>query len=393
MLPDNTGDKQTDAPEACHEQQRRQTHGPDARGEIGLDGCIRGEEGLRQRLETYQHQRPKCIIHKDKCGNSQESATNEPVGQCLRQSRPAPTMLMEAVARIGRNSLPPHDLGSCARMSSALHARIGRAYDRACSAPESNEPEPAEAGGFFPEAGGFIPEEAVVPTHAPVLLLHQLSNALAPFHLDAVTRDEVESLLRQSAESSEDGTTIRRDDFIEVLEIVLGEQEERDSEASDAYDPAADDDDDSVYETDEANTRQAQNRMPKRKDLHEKARFLYRLLLERIPLVPSSALATYDKNRNAPTEVDDRQLETRRIGLEELRYAAQSLGERTTTHEVRVMLTCSLQKCSRKRAHTSGPILGKNDPRTRALGYRSALHGLIYRFTYMTYKTGMLDTI
>lgn len=254
-------------------------------------------------------------------------------------------------------------------MSIALRARIGRAYDRACGVTKSDGPENEAPGGFLPDAGGFIPEEAVIPTHTPTLFLHQLPNALAPFHLDAMTQDEVESLLRQSTEPSKEGPTIRRDDFIEALEIVLGEQEERDSDASDAYDPTADDD--SVSGSDEAESSRSRNRMPKRKDLHEKARFLYRLLLERIPLVPSSALATYDKDKHVPTEVDDRQLETRRIGLEELRYAAQSLGERATTNEVRVMLTGSSLKCSRRRAHTSGLTPLKGGLRTRVLGYRS----------------------
>lgn len=250
-------------------------------------------------------------------------------------------------------------------MSNALRARIGQAYDRVCARNDTQNEAP---GGFIPEAGGFLPEVEEQFDTSPVLALDRLPQALAAFDLDVGIQDEIETLLKQSAYETEDGLMISREHFIEALEIVLSQQEFSESDASENYVPDYEEGSDSASDPEEK--RIHSDSLPKRKDVHEKARFLYRLLLERIPLVPSSALPSYPKDQHVISEVDDHQLESRRIGIEELRFAAQSLGERPTSNEVRVLLISSW-KCSRKRAPIFALSHTTKDPRILESDFKS----------------------
>lgn len=64
---------------------------------------------------------------------------------------------------------------------------------------------------------------------------------------------------------------------------------------------------------------------------------MYRLLLERIPLVAPTMLETYSY-KGVRTDVTEQEIDTRRIGIDELRFAARSLGESPSTTELAEML-------------------------------------------------------
>lgn len=240
-------------------------------------------------------------------------------------------------------------------MGGALRARLGAAFDRACAPPSAPvHHEEDTQGGFFPEAGGFLPDDGGFLPEAggfvadkppsgrassPALELDRLPLLLVNLGVDGELHEEVSALLRSQAEPTQSGPVLRRAPFLQVLEAVLNEEEmaspesEAPSDASDTFEPAqASDSDDS----DSAPTsRSTRSHMPRSKALHKKARILYGLLLERIPLVPSASLAERAKSTTVRTDVEEEEIDTRRIGVAELRYAAQSLGETPTTAEVR----------------------------------------------------------
>ncbi|WFC97743.1 hypothetical protein MYAM1_000462 [Malassezia yamatoensis] len=214
----------------------------------------------------------------------------------------------------------------CARLAGALRRRIGRAYDRACAS--NNAALEATAASTY-EAGGFLPEGDESTQTTARLKLEQLPKVLASFHLDVATQEELTSLLEGNAVVSEEGRFINREDFVEALEILLSAQDVSESEASDEFVLS----DEARSETSDDSTKSSDFSIPKSKNLHDKARFLYRLLLERVPLLPASTLATMTPDKHLSVDIDDRMLETRRVGIEELRYAARSLGEKPTTAE------------------------------------------------------------
>lgn len=239
-------------------------------------------------------------------------------------------------------------------MGGALRARLGAAFDRACAPPGAPvRHEEDTQGGFFPEAGGFLPDDGGILPEAggfvadkppsgrasPALELDRLPLLLVNLGVDGELHEEVSALLRSQAEPTQSGPVLRRAPFLQVLEAVLNEEEmaslesDAPSDASDTFDPAQTSDSD---DSDAAPTsRSTRSHMPRSKALHKKARILYSLLLERIPLVPSAALAERAKSTTVRTDVEDEEIDTRRIGMAELRYAAQSLGETPTTAEVR----------------------------------------------------------
>ncbi|WFD41828.1 hypothetical protein MPSI1_000464 [Malassezia psittaci] len=212
-------------------------------------------------------------------------------------------------------------------MAGALRRRIGRAYDRAC-VPNGSAYEATAASTYG--SGGFLPEGDESTHITGQLKLEHLPKVLARFHLDAATQQELTSLLENNAVASEEGRHINREDFVEALEIVLSAQDDSESEASDEFVLS----DEAGSESSDISTNSKNFSIPKSKNLHDKARFLYRLLLERVPLVPASTLATMTPDKHLSVDIDDRMLETRRVGIEELRYAARSLGEQPTTTEV-----------------------------------------------------------
>lgn len=184
-----------------------------------------------------------------------------------------------------------------------------------------------------------MPEETTASSAAPGLGLAHLSQALHASGVPEEQHAQLEAMLATHAQNSAHGPVIERTRFIDALErgldeIPLASDDSDDSDAASAYDPTSDSDDAQPKRKVRKSARTYAT-MPKSKALRTQARLLYQLLLEQIPMVHPSALSSHVKSARARTDVDDHEIDTRRIGMDELRYAAQALGETPSSAEVR----------------------------------------------------------
>ncbi|PKI84748.1 hypothetical protein MVES_001087 [Malassezia vespertilionis] len=261
-------------------------------------------------------------------------------------------------------------------MADAVRAAIQDAYECAVKEDNGASLEAAHGGGFLPEDEGVALDNAVPDISG--LPTYKLRAALSKLGLSRSKKNAVQQRLFASAEPGDEGLMIPRDTFARVLEVVLlhdtipsllpanGQDEDglTDSEEEDEFLPHQDTSDEEAHNA----------RMPNSAILKTKARFLYRLLLERIPLKPGAALDSATNARTVRAEIEEDEISTRRIGLSELRYAATSLGEKQSTTELTAMLEeASTYFQADGRASCTDPRIG------------------IEEFTYMVWKTGILD--
>ena len=238
----------------------------------------------------------------------------------------------------------------------SLHTRISEAYAAACG----NQRVPADSGG------GFIADED------PMLPLSSLSAALTSLGLQGDLYDEVYELLQDNAVMSTGSTrsgrarrakAIPRDTFIETLAVALRDVPESalvdlnkgDEEESDDYDAGGEvdtdisEDDDLVddFSDTEVVYRPMQPRLTSAQ--RDRAAFLYSIVLERVPLVPPQALHEQVPDRSFVRTVDAEEVRTRRIGIEELSFALQCLGEPMALKEMNEMLEVATPGSSERR--------------------------------------------
>lgn len=268
----------------------------------------------------------------------------------------------------------------------SLRARIAAAYDAACDTDAA-----AEGGGFV--ADSFL------------LSVDALPRVLNSLGVTGELQEEVQQLLEANAEPQRRGTkVIEKEPFIQALEAALGGVDEDEESmpvedtgrrrsrrraaptsfsraaASDSgsevseemYDPERDasfaesDDDAEIAEPNRtpkarpAASRGAGARMGDASMAH--ARVLYGLLLERVPLAPPVALRRLPgKTHDVRKDVDAEEVQTRQVGIDELRYAAQSLGEKFSDTELQEMLQVAAEMGggpSSGRSGSSAPRIG-----------------------------------
>ncbi|WFD33609.1 hypothetical protein MCUN1_000422 [Malassezia cuniculi] len=228
-----------------------------------------------------------------------------------------------------------------------LHTRILDAYSAGCGAPRAS----ADTGG------GYIAEEE------PMLPLSSLPSALASLGVHGDLYDEIYETLQDSAVMATNSTrsgrarkakAIPKDAFVEALSEALKDVPESalavdlnraDEDDSDDYEAGGEDavddvsDDDVVAdlsEEEEDIIRPVRHRLSTAQ--RDRAAFLYQLVLERIPLVPPKALKEHVPDRNLVREVTPNEVNTRRIGIDELSFALQCLGEPMALKEMNEML-------------------------------------------------------
>ena len=260
-----------------------------------------------------------------------------------------------------------------------LSTRIAAAYDEACS--DTRDPVRGEGGGFLVNdslAGGFLPDADFYQEEriSQGMKVSALPRALESLGLDSSQRKDVCELLEANAVygTCENEPNIPKAYFIEAVQTVMegvrrskrrrtsrqatNESHDTESYSDDEYDPS-NDEYTSFSEEDEPNTA-AKTKLTKTK--REQARFLYRLLLERIPLVAPTMLSTLP-NTGIRTDVTEEEVDTRCIGIDELRYAARSLGETPSTTELAEMLHEAMSLSSGAKAHTNtqAPRIGLHE--------------------------------
>lgn len=260
-----------------------------------------------------------------------------------------------------------------------LSTRIAAAYDEACS--DTRDPVRGEGGGFLVNdslAGGFLPDADFYQEEriSQGMKVSALPRALESLGLDSSQRKDVSELLEANAVhgTCENEPNIPKAYFIEAVQTVMegvrrskrrrtsrqatNESHDSESYSDDEYDPS-NDEYTSFSEEDEPNTA-AKTKLTKTK--REQARFLYRLLLERIPLVAPTMLSTLP-NTGIRTDVTEEEVDTRCIGIDELRYAARSLGETPSTTELAEMLHEAMSLSSGAKAHTNtqAPRIGLHE--------------------------------
>lgn len=260
-----------------------------------------------------------------------------------------------------------------------LSTRIAAAYDEACS--DTRDPVRGEGGGFLVNdslAGGFLPDADIYQEEriSQGMKVSALPRALESLGLDSSQRKDVCELLEANAVQGtcDNEPNIPKAEFIEAVQTVMegvrrskrrrtsrqatNESHDTESYSDDEYDPS-NDEYTSFSEEDEPNTA-AKTKLTKTK--REQARFLYRLLLERIPLVAPTMLSTLP-NTGIRTDVTEEEVDTRCIGIDELRYAARSLGETPSTTELAEMLHEAMSLSSGAKAHTNtqAPRIGLHE--------------------------------
>lgn len=239
--------------------------------------------------------------------------------------------------------------------------RVAAAYERSSS--RQNE----TGGGFLVEdalSGGFMSRN-VSGEGDDTLLVKDLPEALRRAGLRGSTFQEVQDLLEGSAESSTSGDhmVIPKTFFIQAVEAALDVPEDaphrskqrlrlQDAETSDMDEDDISSNDEfrideqdaeSLDESDDmerldSNTSKRLPRTRLSASKRARAETLFRLILERLPLSSSEQLSKYDQNSIRP-DVSDKELHSRRIGVDELRFVAQSLKESPSTSELLEMLS------------------------------------------------------
>lgn len=281
-----------------------------------------------------------------------------------------------ARSRLARESNAETSAEWLAQTSMVDRASIEAAYDRACR-QQTKTTLPADAGT---SGGGFMTEDAMrgdfgqEASSGLELRVEALPHLLRSLNFRGSVFHEMQELLLTSAQvSSIDGArVIPRAEFVHAVGELWNERHgagarrtshrprkrargdnEYESEghgSSSEYTSFIDDDasdydsdkgfvDDEDESDDDNHSRTGASRVSRvlSKKKREHARFLFRLLLERIPLVVPSALQAQAKG-TVRTDVTEEELDTRRIGIDELRFAAKSLGELPSTQELAEML-------------------------------------------------------
>ena len=258
-------------------------------------------------------------------------------------------------------------------MEKDLTTRVAAAYDAACS--DTRDPVRGEGGGFLVNdslAGGFVPDADLYQEEgiSQGMKVSALPRALESLGLDSSQRQDVCELLEANAVHGtyDNEPSIPKAYFIEAVQTVMegvrrskrrrtnrqatNELHDSESYSDDEYDPS-NDEYTSFSEEDAPNT---DTRTKLTKTKREQARFLYRLLLERIPLVAPTMLSTLP-NTGIRTDVTEEEVDTRCIGIDELRYAARNLGETPSTTELAEMLheAISLSSGTKARTNTQAP--------------------------------------
>lgn len=258
-------------------------------------------------------------------------------------------------------------------------ARIASAYDAACSS--SRDPVGDEGGGFLVAdslAGGFLPESEFHREEGASqgMKVSALPKALESLELDSSQRQNISELLEANSvhENYHDEPHIPKMYFIEAVQTVMegvrrskrrrttrrtsNESYDLESNSSDQYNPSTDETMSSSEEENPAKSNQTKLTKTKR----DQARFLYRLLLERIPLVAPTMLSSLS-NTGIRTDVSEEEVNTRHIGIDELRFAARNLGETPSTAELAEMLHEASLLSSGTKAHTNtqAPRIGLHE--------------------------------
>ena len=264
-------------------------------------------------------------------------------------------------------------------MEKDLTTRVAAAYDAACS--DTRDPVRGEGGGFLVNdslAGGFVPDADLYQEEgiSQGMKVSALPRALESLGLNSSQRQDVCELLESNAVhgSYDNEPSIPKAYFIEAVQTVMegvrrskrrrtnrqatNELHDSESCSDDVYDPS-NDEYTSFSEEDAPNTG-TKTKLTKTK--REQARFLYRLLLERIPLVAPTMLSTLP-NTGIRTDVTEEEVHTRCIGIDELRYAARNLGETPSTTELAEMLHEAISLSSGTKAHTNtqAPRIGLHE--------------------------------
>ena len=264
-------------------------------------------------------------------------------------------------------------------MEKDLTTRVAAAYDAACS--DTRDPVRGEGGGFLVNdslAGGFVPDADLYQEEgiSQGMNVSALPRALESLGLDSSQRQDVCELLEANAVHGtyDNEPSIPKAYFIEAVQTVMegvrrskrrrtnrqatNELHDSESYSDDEYDPS-NDEYTSFSEEDAPNT-DTKTKLTKTK--REQARFLYRLLLERIPLVAPTMLSTLP-NTGIRTDVTEEEVDTRCIGIDELRYAARNLGETPSTTELAEMLheAISLSSGTKARTNTQAPRIGLHE--------------------------------
>ena len=264
-------------------------------------------------------------------------------------------------------------------MEKDLTTRVAAAYDAACS--DTRDPVRGEGGGFLVNdslAGGFVPDADLYQEEgiSQGMKVSALPRALESLGLDSSQRQDVCELLEANAVHGtyDNEPSIPKAYFIEAVQTVMegvrrskrrrtnrqatNELHDSESCSDDVYDPS-NDESTSFSEEDAPNT-DTKTKLTKTK--REQARFLYRLLLERIPLVAPTMLSTLP-NTGIRTDVTEEEVDTRCIGIDELRYAARNLGETPSTTELAEMLHEAISLSSGTKAHTNtqAPRIGLHE--------------------------------
>ncbi|WFD26867.1 hypothetical protein MNAN1_001856 [Malassezia nana] len=152
------------------------------------------------------------------------------------------------------------------------------------------------------------------------------------------------SFFRQAVEALSDAPDAQRSKLKRSRDEPISEPEEwedEDNSSSEEFRPDHD-----VYETsgesdaDEQKQPKSKNGSKVRLTTTKKARAqdLFRLILERIPMTSSESLQKHEKKSIRP-DISEKELHSRRIGVDELRHVAHSLNETPTTAELVEMLT------------------------------------------------------
>ena len=293
-----------------------------------------------------------------------------------------------------------------------LAARIATAYDAACvraATPGAAKSDISTAGGFIVDvsdetAGGFVRETSCLSNSnaSQILPVSALPYALDTLKLGGAKRRDVQELLEAHSEYDGKHTepVVPRAYFLEAVEAVMdgirrskrrrlvrrqnGEEASSNSEegtaSQDEYAPSDKDSASSSNEDDtgdggednRASSSMSSAKVSKQdkntnisKAKKEQGRLLYRLLLERIPLVAPTMLANYP-SIGIREDVTDEEIESRQIGIDELRYATRSLGESRSTSELADMLyeaqaLASNSTQTRSRAPAEAPRIGLNE--------------------------------
>lgn len=264
-------------------------------------------------------------------------------------------------------------------MEKDLTTRVAAAYDAACS--DTRDPVRGEGGGFLVNdslAGGFVPDADLYQEEgiSQGMKVSALPRALESLGLDSSQRQDVCELLEANAAHGtyDNEPSIPKAYFIEAVQTVMegvrrskrrrtnrratNELHDSESYSDDEYDPS-NDEYTSFSEEDAPNT-DTKTKLTKTK--REQARFLYRLLLERIPLVAPTMLSALP-NTGIRTDVTEEEVDTRCIGIDELRYAARNLGETPSTTELAEMLHEAISLSSGTKAHTNtqAPRIGLHE--------------------------------